>query len=618
MLRRVGLLFLMGVSATPVLAQARLGPEFRVNSFTTFVQTTPDLAATPDGGFIVVWTSWNQVITGADVYAQRYDAAGNPVGGEFRVNSYTTSSQYGPSVAADADGNFVVVWDSVQDGDNFGVFGQRFDATGVRVGGEFRVNTYTTGTQADAAVAMDRAGKFVVAWRGGGTGDPSGVFARRYDENGAPQGNEVLANTFTLGQQGSPALASDANGNFVVVWDSLNQPPDAFNLGVFGQRFGSTGVKVGPEFLVNTYTTFGQGYPSVDADGEGRFVVVWRGLYDVGGTGNWGIFGQRFHADATKDGAEFAVNAFTTHDQRRPAVAVGVSGNFVVTWMSPLQDGSGYGVFGRHFRAAGVTPGAEFRVNAYTSSGQDYPAIAMHPNGTFMVAWDSFGRDGSSSGVFGQRFAIDHIFSDGFESSDMSAWSLASVDGVDLAVSGAAALAGTTMGLQGLVDDQAGLWVQDDSPSDERQYRARFYFDTNGFDPGEAQDRRRVRLFLGFDGNGNRRLFAVVLRRLSGAYGVMGRARRDDDSQADTGFFPVTDGAHWIELRWVAATAPGANNGAFTLWIDGILMTTVAGIDSDLGQLDFVRLGALSVKAGANGTLYWDEFESRRSTFIGP
>ena len=42
------------------------------------------------------------------------------------------------------------------------------------------------------------------------------------------------------------------------------------------------------------------------------------------------------------------------------------------------------------------------------------------------------------------------------------------------------------------------------------------------------------------------------------------------------------------------------------------------GLDNDLAEVDFVRMGALSVKAGANGTMYWDEFESRRQGAIGP
>ena len=61
-------------------------------------------------------------------------------------------------------------------------------------------------------------------------------------------------------------------------------------------------------------------------------------------------------------------------------------------------------------------------------------------------------------------------------------------DGGDLTVEAGAAMGGTTRGLQAAVDDTAGLFVEDDSPTDENRYRARFYLDPAGFDPGEATD----------------------------------------------------------------------------------------------------------------------------------
>ena len=62
-------------------------------------------------------------------------AQGNPLGPEFRVNTYTTNTQGFPSVAADASGNFVVVWSSyTQDGSTDGVFGQRYASSGALLG----------------------------------------------------------------------------------------------------------------------------------------------------------------------------------------------------------------------------------------------------------------------------------------------------------------------------------------------------------------------------------------------------------------------------------------------------------------------------------------------------
>ena len=88
-----------------------------------------------------------------------------PLGSETRVNATTTGPQTlntsGRCVALDADGNYVVVWESAgQDGDQGGIYGQRFDSAGAAIGGEFRANATTTGNQTYASVAMDAAGKF--------------------------------------------------------------------------------------------------------------------------------------------------------------------------------------------------------------------------------------------------------------------------------------------------------------------------------------------------------------------------------------------------------------------------------------------------------------------------
>jgi hypothetical protein len=215
-------------------------------------------------------------------------------------------------------------------------------------------------------------------------------------------------------------------------------------------------------------------------------------------------------------------------------------------------------------------------------------------------------------------FEYDVISHDTFCSGTLDAWSATATDGGDLAVSPAAGLATTTLGLQAVVDDSAGLFVQDDTPLPEDRYRARFYFDPHGFDPGEAQGHRRTRLFILFQAAPQRRLAAVVLRRLSGAYALRARVRLDDDTRVDTPFVPIADAPHFVEVWWRRSLAPGAPDGYFQMWIDGVSVATLGGLDNGLSGVDFVRLGALSVKGGASGTMYWDEFESRRQSPIGP
>jgi hypothetical protein len=210
------------------------------------------------------------------------------------------------------------------------------------------------------------------------------------------------------------------------------------------------------------------------------------------------------------------------------------------------------------------------------------------------------------------------IFADGFESGDLSAWSFGATDGEDLTAQAGAAMAATSFGLQAVVDDTVGVYVEDGSPADESRYRARFYFDPSGFDPGEATGAFRTRIFIGFEEAPSRRLFAIVLKRQGGQYSVMGRVRRNDGSQADTGFFPISAGEHWVELDWVRASSGVASDGTFQMWLDGQSVSTLTGVPNGISAIDFVRMGALSVKPGATGILRWDQFASRRQTQIGP
>jgi len=156
------------------------------------------------GSFVVVWLSRdsNQDGHNAGIFGRRYDSAGAALGAEFQVNVHTTGTQSFPRVASDDAGNFVVVWDSVgQDSDGYAVFARRYDSAGLPLDGEFQVNTYTTRHQADAGLSVDGAGNFVIVrYSDGQDGDSYGVFGRRYDSSGVAQGAEFQINTYTTGR----------------------------------------------------------------------------------------------------------------------------------------------------------------------------------------------------------------------------------------------------------------------------------------------------------------------------------------------------------------------------------------------------------------------------------
>ena len=101
--------------------------EFRVNTTTANNQDLPSAAGVGDGGFVVTWTSFGQDGSGNGVYGQRFNATGARVGGEFRANKFTADDQEVSRVAGLGNGGFVVIWRSnLQDGSGTGIYGQRF------------------------------------------------------------------------------------------------------------------------------------------------------------------------------------------------------------------------------------------------------------------------------------------------------------------------------------------------------------------------------------------------------------------------------------------------------------------------------------------------------------
>jgi hypothetical protein len=323
-----------------------LGPEFQVNTYTTSGQNLPAASFDAAGNLVVVWASFGQDGSGYGIFGQRYAATGAPLGGEFRVNTFTPEVQSKPVVASDPAGNFVVVWHGIkEDGSSLGVFGQRYAATGAPLGGEFRVNTYTTDAQGLPSVAADASGNFCVAWVDSTQdGSGSGVFAQRFGSTGSPLGAEFRVNTYTTDTDNWPSVASDSAGTFVITWYSRH---DGSSFGIDAQRFASTGTPLGPEFRVNSYTGSAQWFSSVASDSAGNFVIVWESLDQDGDRG--GVYGQRFDSAGVPLGPEFRVNSFTTDAQEEPVVASDAAGHFVVVWYSFNQEGSGPGIFAQRY-----------------------------------------------------------------------------------------------------------------------------------------------------------------------------------------------------------------------------------------------------------------------------
>ena len=189
-----------------------IDPDFLVNDN---IRGNPDVALLDPAGNRLIVVS-EELTAGPGVRGNILDySGGSPVVlPEFVIhNTAAVFGDINPAVAADpATGTFTVVWEHITgvQGDPVDVRGRRFDAMGNPIGGDFRVNTTTANAQGQAAVAYGPENASAVVW----AGDPAmpqgqddlDVFLQVYDAMGNPIGGEVKVNTFDMNVQDRPAV----------------------------------------------------------------------------------------------------------------------------------------------------------------------------------------------------------------------------------------------------------------------------------------------------------------------------------------------------------------------------------------------------------------------------
>lgn len=337
------------------------------------------------------------VMLSSTATVSRVSAQALPLGTEFQVNSVSPGNQDQQEVAADANGNFIVVWTD----QDTSLALQRYNSAGGPIGGQTSVSLLG-GSDNQASVAMQSNGDALVVWRqdGGLDGDGAGIYARRFLSTGFPTPAEVLINTDTVGDQELPNVIVATSG-YLVTWDN------AANGSVVGQRLDSTGAPIGTEFQINTYAT-GAAYAS-DAvvHPGGNFVVVWDHNYQDGDLS--GVFGQRFDSTGAPDGTEFQVNQATYGFQYEATVAGDSAGNFVVVWSSYVGDLYSYNyqadLRARRYDSAGTAQGSEFVITNFRGNTFGYPDIVTDTQDGFVISWTQGCNGYCYSDVFVQRFS---------------------------------------------------------------------------------------------------------------------------------------------------------------------------------------------------------------------
>ena len=254
-------------------------PAFQIiqSTVNAFGQNEPDVAALAGGGFAVAWEDERTAGGDADrlgVHLRAFDRNGAAVGGDVLVNSATFRSQFDASVAAFADGGYVVSWTDTGAG---GLIKARlFDAAGAKIGGEIVVaNTASVGS----SVAVLANGNFAVAWY-----SSSAHHVQVFTAAGVPVGAEASVATALGGVQVGPELTALADGGYALAWttEGAELPGDGSGRSIAVQVFDAEGQPVGGPQLANGQTGGNQAEPGIVGLGDGKFVVSWS---DANGTG---------------------------------------------------------------------------------------------------------------------------------------------------------------------------------------------------------------------------------------------------------------------------------------------------------------------------------------------
>ncbi len=316
--------------------------EFEVTSFDNGNQSEPDVAALKDGGFVVAWTEvsgdsyksaivndfnndgdtndsgetvWQNGLVNHDVFIQRYDADGEPIGDVTRVNTFVTNvnedggrSQHDVNVVGLENGNYLVTWtsddqyvgqDSWDNGSSY-IQGQIYDVNGNPVCGEFTVAR----AEYDPIVALPDGG-FIVTW----------------------SADARLDNTDHDGTANNP---TDGTDNPI-----YSDTHDGSGFGVIAQRFDALGNEVGDRVIVNQLTTNDQLDSDIVMIDDNTAIMTWQS--QNGTNGDFDIYAQTLKL--TSNGLEVVSNsdiaiATGAENQTNPEVTALSNGTAIITYQS--------------------------------------------------------------------------------------------------------------------------------------------------------------------------------------------------------------------------------------------------------------------------------------------
>lgn len=394
----------------PQSAQPDGDTPMRVNTSTVHAQVRPALAMLRDGGQVVVWQSSQGADEAgpADLVAQRFDPQGSRLGGEIVVGAFQPVGDGAPSVAALADGGFVVTWSTAAGTTLLGGLlreaadrlARRFDASGAPVGPAFRVNQVATPPGGASQVTALAGGGFVITWPSYEASVPTTtIHTQLYDASGAPVGGEARVSDLNAGP--SAATVGLADGGHAVMWSSQDSEIRPIAM-VRLQRFDRDGGPVGGAVQVNTSVLGAHPTLALAASPDGGLAAAWATA------GSDSLHVQRLDAQGARLGGEVEVaRSLTGVPMLDPRLTPLAGGAFAVSWVSlvPASEGREQQVLLQRLDANGALAG-ERQVVSRTAAPEARPRHAVAAAGEGLAfAWPAWQVE-TGWDVFSRRVAV--------------------------------------------------------------------------------------------------------------------------------------------------------------------------------------------------------------------
>ena len=213
-----------------------LGPGMRLNATANDSSGLPSTAAGSDGNYLV---AWGAVPTGSDrtvLFARLLGADGQLVGPPIEIETETRLYSW-PLVVWTGEG-YVVAWTGAPE--HNGVYGRRLTADGAPIGSEFRIDAGGPGyAQTGLGGFASLANGFLALWNVSEFEiQRNTIYGQRFDASGDRVGPTMTVNSEALSDAAKLTVAADSTGAFIAAWQNDRYPlPDP----IVARRFVACG-----------------------------------------------------------------------------------------------------------------------------------------------------------------------------------------------------------------------------------------------------------------------------------------------------------------------------------------------------------------------------------------